>query len=81
MDQTEGFKVEADDAYSVLVYADDLILLLETPEGMNNLLEVVGQFERYATISFNPKKSFHTILNGGIRNRYPIHSWENVSKP
>ena len=51
----DGYHV-AGDAIAVLAYADDVLLLSDTEEGMNNLLRLTEEFCEYAQLTVNAQK-------------------------
>ena len=54
-----------------LIYADDIVLVAASPNGLKSLIETTFQFaERYHDISFNPSKS--CILRLGPHRRPPV---------
>ena len=53
--EQDGYHV-ADEAVAVLAYADDVMIISDTEEGLNNLIAIVEQFCEYAHLTINPKK-------------------------
>ena len=51
----DGYHV-AGEAIAVLAYADDVLLLSDTEEGMNNLLRLTEEFCEYAQLTVNAQK-------------------------
>ena len=69
-----GFKLDDEMLLSVLAYADDLVLLADSEEGMRRHLEATQEAARAIGLSFNPEKcaSLH-IGPDGVRNtRYSV---------
>jgi hypothetical protein len=57
--QGDGYKMQVGNqllSTIIQAYADDILLFSENKEGMDSILETVGQFCKYANIQLNPKK-------------------------
>lgn len=65
----EGYHI-AEEAVAVLAYADDVMIVSDTEEGLNNLITIVEQFCGYACLTINPKKcrSLSYIVEGRRRS-------------
>ena len=53
--EQEGYHI-ADEAVAVLAYADDVMIVSDTEEGLKNLIGIVERFCEYACLTINPKK-------------------------
>ena len=53
----------------ILVYADDIVLLSNTLEGLNALLKVTEDFGKKWEIKFNPTKTVYMAFGGVHRNQ------------
>ena len=67
--EQEGYHI-AEEAVAVLAYADDVMIVSDSEEGLNNLITIVEQFCGYACLTINPKKcrSLSYIVEGTRRS-------------
>ena len=53
----------------MLLYADDIALLAETPDDLQRMLDVVSEYSRKWRFRVNPKKGKSEVMVFGRKNR------------
>jgi hypothetical protein len=54
----------------MLLYADDIALLAETPDDLQRMLDVVSEYSRKWRFRVNPKKGKSEVMVFGRKNSF-----------
>ena len=74
-DKTKGIKV-GERRVRLLLYADDIVLLAESAEDLQNMLDIVTKYSRQWRFRVNPKKGKSEVMLFGRKPRNQDRKWK-----